>query len=354
MHEGCGPMLRLPPAPLTYPPAPHWLAAHRQVAGLREAVLFLVRYTDTALHAFKRSHAWREAAKVRGGAGPCLEAAGGGARWRGMWPCRPGRSLPAARPPALQASAPLASQDIAGPPVLPSTFLREAVAGFLGRLRQHQAAVAELEAVLLAGGGHTRRGAGAPDGLQALQGALANAHDVLIHTAAKLQVRARAAGRSSVEPGGRQGKLAVGLHPACLSREACVPTCATRTSLPRQQALEDRVGAARQAHLARRRAAGDPSDPFQDEERRQAQRAQHQPRGPAAQAAALQAAQQQHGGQQAAAHTTTTFAAAPAQQAASPQGLFGTVAPSPLGGAFGTPLAQGQAPPSSRRSSRRR
>lgn len=41
-------------------------------------------------------------------------------------------------PPAPQASAPLASQDVAGPPVLPSTFLREAVAGFLDRLRAHQ------------------------------------------------------------------------------------------------------------------------------------------------------------------------------------------------------------------------
>ena len=41
----------------------------------------------------------------------------------------------------LQASAPLASQDVAGPPVLPSTFLREAVAGFLDRLRAHQVGV---------------------------------------------------------------------------------------------------------------------------------------------------------------------------------------------------------------------
>lgn len=37
-----------------------------QVAALREAVLYLVRSTETALHTFKRSYAWREAAKVRG------------------------------------------------------------------------------------------------------------------------------------------------------------------------------------------------------------------------------------------------------------------------------------------------
>jgi hypothetical protein len=44
--------------------------------------------------------------------------------------------------------------------VLPSAFLREAISGFLDRLRQHQAVVAELEAVLLGGG------AGAPWGQQ--------------------------------------------------------------------------------------------------------------------------------------------------------------------------------------------
>lgn len=48
-------------------------------------------------------------------------------------------TMSACHPPInLQASAPLASQDVAGPPVLPSTFLREAVAGFLERLRAHQ------------------------------------------------------------------------------------------------------------------------------------------------------------------------------------------------------------------------
>lgn len=56
-------------------------------------------------------------------------------------------------PPVAQASTPLAQADIAGPPVLPSSFLREAIAGFLDRLRQHQAAVAELEAVLVGGAG---------------------------------------------------------------------------------------------------------------------------------------------------------------------------------------------------------
>lgn len=188
-----------------------------------------------------------------------------------------------------QASAPVPSHspDLAGPPVLPSHFLREAIAGFLERLRQHQAAVAELEAALVGSGaagwaglgwgrgrcwwpptgmtagraepgaagactsqqlcsrrplscmtqqalGKTRlgmqqraylhcvvsrlkrgrrtrthalgrptcpppvpgpagygvrRGSQAVDGLQALQGALTNVHDFLIHTAARLQVR---------------------------------------------------------------------------------------------------------------------------------------------------------------------
>lgn len=187
---------------------------------------------------------------------------------------------PAAAPAPLQASAPAPSHtpDLAGPPVLPSHFLREAIAGFLERLRQHRAAVAELEAALVGSGaaggpslratggsgscglsttraagpaslgsnavnggaraqrelaikscfegvqyqpavgriwayraGHAihnrqvgplpgcprlapagyapRRGSQAVDGLQALQGALTNVHDCLIHTAARLQVR---------------------------------------------------------------------------------------------------------------------------------------------------------------------
>lgn len=210
---------------------------------------------------------------------------------------------------------------MAGPPVLPSTFLREAIGGFLDRLRQHQAAVTELEAVLLGpgGAGHAlRRGGHASDGLQALQGALTNVHDFLIHTAARLQ------------------------------------------------ALDDRVAGARDSHLARRRAGGDYSDPFAEEERRQAKRVEHQPRSPAAQAAALQAVQQQqHGGVAAApgmpaAHSTTTFGMSPAQMpAASPGGLFGTAQPSPGGGAFGTPLfgqaqQQRSAPGSRKPGSRRR
>ena len=40
-----------------------------------------------------------------------------------------------------------------GPPELPSQFLREAIAGFLDRLRLHQATVAELEQVLLLANG---------------------------------------------------------------------------------------------------------------------------------------------------------------------------------------------------------
>ncbi|PSC72685.1 Hydroxyproline-rich glyco family [Micractinium conductrix] len=248
-----------------------------QVGALREAVLYLVRATDTALHAFKRSHAWREAAK---------------------------------------ASTPLAQADIAGPPVLPSSFLREAIAGFLDRLRQHQAAVAELEAVLVGGAGqHLRRAAGSQpaDGLQALQGALTNVHDLLIHTAARLQ------------------------------------------------ALDDRVSAARDSHLARRRAAADFSDPFAEEERRQAKHAEHQPRSPAAQAAVLQAAQQQHAAAAppgtAAAHATMFGASPAAAHAASPGGLFGTVSPTPGRGGFGTPLfgaQQQRSAPSSRKPGSRR
>lgn len=38
-----------------------------EAAVLREAVLRLVRSAESALHTFKRAHAWREASKVCGG-----------------------------------------------------------------------------------------------------------------------------------------------------------------------------------------------------------------------------------------------------------------------------------------------
>ncbi len=72
-------------------------------------------------------------------------------------------------------------------------------------------------------------------------------------------------------------------------------------SLP-AQALDDRVSAAREAYLARQRAAGNTRDPFAEEERRQAKLSEQQPRSPAAQAAALHAAQHQQLGGPAAAH----------------------------------------------------
>lgn len=37
--------------------------------ALRDHVIHLLRSTESTLHAFQRSHAWREAAKVRAGAG---------------------------------------------------------------------------------------------------------------------------------------------------------------------------------------------------------------------------------------------------------------------------------------------
>ncbi len=48
-----------------------------EAAVLREAVLCLVRSAESALHTFKRAHAWREASKVCVWGGVCVE--GGGA-----------------------------------------------------------------------------------------------------------------------------------------------------------------------------------------------------------------------------------------------------------------------------------
>jgi hypothetical protein len=130
-------------------------------AALREAVLHLVRSGETALHTFKRAHAWREAAKVGERAG----SMGGVQRRSWMAACL----APPCRQPActschqlMQSSAPLTSQDISGTPVLPSQFLREAISGFRHRLGQHQAVVAELEQVLAVASSTGKYGSGCP------------------------------------------------------------------------------------------------------------------------------------------------------------------------------------------------
>lgn len=239
-----------------------------KVAALREVVMHLHRATESAVHTFKRSYAWREAAKA---------AASGGV--------------------AQPAVAPL--EYMAVPVVLPSQFLRDAIAGFLEKLRQHKASAAELEAVLGrpdGGGGMTAADPGAS--LQALQGALHNVHDALIHAAAKLQ------------------------------------------------AVDDRVQAAKAAALARLRADGDSRNPFEEAEREVTARRElgdaagaQPPRKPVTPAAVQAGA--------AAVSIPAGFAPSPAAGApglplplASPGGgggLFGTV---PAAG-FGTPLFPG-------------
>lgn len=182
--------------------------------SLREVVLHLLRHIESALNTFKQNHAWREASKA---------GTGGGSTGL-IDPARVGRAE------------------------LPSPFLREAVASFEERLRQYKMAVADLEQAIGGGGGGgmgfgkgggsgyyassspsiTAGGGGGGDGdgnpaamLRSLEGAVANLHDCLLHTAARLQ------------------------------------------------ALEDKVAREREGYLNRARQDGDDSDPFAEAERQE-------------------------------------------------------------------------------------
>eukprot|EP00887_Chlorella_sp_A99_P001526 scaffold8.g1526.t1 len=234
----------------------------RQVAELREAVMHLHRATESAVYTFKRSHAWREAAKA---------AAAGGSG---------------------QAVTPL--EVLAGPVVLPSQFLRDAIAGFGEKLRQHRAVVAELEAVLARGQGN---GASADSAqmLQALQGTLHNA-------------------------------------------------------------LDDRVENAKAVYLSRLRAAGDSADPFGELEREEQRRREGTPSKPSGAAAGGGAAAQPGGGGAPAAAAPGGFLPSPGGLApggsplpATPGGLFGTVPAVGVDSLFGGGGQGSKKKPSSRR-----
>jgi hypothetical protein len=179
-----------------------------ETAAVRGEVMSLLRHTDAAMHAFKRTHAWREAARAA-----------------------PGQPLPSH-----------VAEALGGPVALPSAFLGETVDRYGERLRAHQAAAADLEAALRQPGGGGG-GGGPAAAAAALQASIANVHDCLLRAAARLQ------------------------------------------------GVDDRVAAARAAHLARRRQAGDFSDPFEEAARAQAAAA-------AKVAARAQAEQQQQQQQQ--------------------------------------------------------
>jgi len=183
--------------------------------SLREVVLHLVRHAESSLNTFKQNHAWREASKS-GGIGT-------------------GGSSGLIDPASL------------GRAELPSPFLREAVASFEERLRQYKMALADLEQAIGGGGKGFGKGGGSGyyaasspsitaaaagggggggDGnpaamLRSLEGAVANLHDCLLHTAARLQ------------------------------------------------SLEDKVARERDEYLNKARQGGDDSDPFAEAERQE-------------------------------------------------------------------------------------
>ena len=132
------------------------------VEGVRDSVMHLLRHTEAALHTFKRTHAWREAARAA-----------------------PGQPLPSH-----------IVEQLGGPVALPSSFLVETIGALHERLKSHEAAAAELEAALQRDGGGRWTPGGFVHGftnevgsaLASLQYSVANLHDCLMRSAAQLQM----------------------------------------------------------------------------------------------------------------------------------------------------------------------
>jgi hypothetical protein len=132
-----------------------------ETENVREMVVHLLHHTEAALHTFKRTHAWREAARSA-----------------------PGQPL-----------ATHVIEQLGGPIALPSKFLSETVASLHERLRAHEHAAGELEAALHRSGyGRSSSGnryvssdSDSGAALASLQFSIANLHDCLMRTAAKLQ-----------------------------------------------------------------------------------------------------------------------------------------------------------------------
>ena len=160
-----------------------------EAQAVRGAVMHLLRNTEAAVHAFERARAWREA----------------------------GRAAPGQPVPSHVAN-------LGGPVALPSPFLVETIDALHDRLRSHQAAAAELEAVLQqrARGAATAAGGDPTAVLASLHASVANLHDCLMRTAAQMQ------------------------------------------------ALDDKVQRAKAARVAALRHAGATADPFDEAERQEA------------------------------------------------------------------------------------
>ena len=121
-----------------------------EAEAVREEVMHLLRHTEAALHAYKRTHAWRECSRAT-----------------------PGQPLPTHS----------IVEQIGGPVALPSPFLIATVASMQERLKAHQEAAAELAAAL----NWIGPGSDAGNALSSLQSSVANLHDCLMRTAAQLQ-----------------------------------------------------------------------------------------------------------------------------------------------------------------------
>uniref|UniRef100_A0A1D1ZP73 Nucleoporin Nup54 alpha-helical domain-containing protein n=1 Tax=Auxenochlorella protothecoides TaxID=3075 RepID=A0A1D1ZP73_AUXPR len=123
--------------------------------AVRDHVIHLLRSTESTLHAFQRSHAWREAAKLP-----------------------PGQPLP----PALVEQLGLGV-------VLPSPFLAASIESYADQVESLRRALGALQSVLPDEGEAAAAGA-AFAGPEGIEGALRNLQDCLLASAARLQALA--------------------------------------------------------------------------------------------------------------------------------------------------------------------
>lgn len=130
-----------------------------EAEGVRRAVSKLLRHTETAVYTYKKTHAWREAARTA-----------------------PGQPLPSHL-----------IEQLGGPVDLPSPFLLETVASFRESIATQEKTAAELEANLQVtdkidfGGGVPTDAADPFALMSSLQASIANIYDCLMRAASRLQ-----------------------------------------------------------------------------------------------------------------------------------------------------------------------
>eukprot|EP00850_Spirogloea_muscicola_P020008 SM000205S06215 [mRNA] locus=s205:13968:16331:- [translate_table: standard] len=161
--------------------------------------------------------------------------------------------------PAASPASPLGGPDYfyaARLPSLPSPYLARRAAEFESSFSDCARRVVELEVLAEAGG--DGRDVGSGGALQCLPAVVVNLHAFFIHIAARVKCPKPVARPAAAAP----------RYPVRSKK------IANMELLAQVEALHQQVAAGKQAFLADRRRRGDPQDPFQDAQRREAARAE--------------------------------------------------------------------------------